>query len=421
MQQRHPSSACKVIGGIPALALAAALVACSSSSSPHSDPSPEAVTSFAAPASSGSLVVNDAVAANPALVEVNLAVPAGLNVPAHTLRVPAGVQVTVLAVGLPSPRFMAFDPAGNLLVGTNAREVYRYPAMGGAIVPAAAPPAPLLSGLAAPSSVAFYQGWLYVGETTRVTRYRYNPTGPLAAPEVVVPDLPAGGHNTRTVAFGPDGRLYVAVGSSCNICDETDERRAAVLRYEPDGSGYVRVAHGLRNPVGLAFQPGTGALWAAVNERDMQGNEIPPDLVTRVSEGADYGWPRCLPPDARPQTPGSRCAGVTPPTIGIQAHSAPLGIAFASSLGLPEPYRDGLFVAQHGSWNRQPPAAPKLLHVAFDADGAPTGVKIFVEGWADAAGNRWGRPVGVLPAPDGSLIVSDDYAGLLYRITGGMR
>jgi glucose/arabinose dehydrogenase len=314
---------------------------------------------------------------------------------------------------------MAFDPAGNLLVGTRASAVYRYPASGGTIAPAATPPAPLLTGLNQPTSVAFHAGWLYVGETTRITRYRYDPAGPLGAPEVVVPDLPEGGHNTRTVSFGPDGKLYVAVGSSCNLCDESDERRAAVLRYEPDGSGYRRVASGLRNPVGLSFQPGTGALWAAVNERDRQGNEIPPDLVTRVAEGANYGWPNCLPPDATPQEAGASCAGITAPTIAIQAHSAPLGLAFAQRLALPAPYREGLFVAQHGSWNRTPPTAPKLLHVAFDAQGNPIGVKDFVSGWQDGSGARWGRPVGVVPAPDGSLIVSDDQGGLLFRITGG--
>lgn len=401
-----------------ALALSAAVAACSpaDSTGPSAAPSPSLGRTVAP---GRALVVDDAATANADLVDAAIAVPAGFDVPERTLRVPSGVRVAVLAAGLPDPRFMAFDPAGNLLVGTRGRAVYRYPARNGAIAPLATPPAPLLTDLDAPTSVAFHDGWLYVGETRRVTRYRYDASGPLGAPEVVVPDLPDGGHNTRTVAFGPDGKLYVAVGSSCNICDEADERRAAVLRYEPDGSGYRRFAYGLRNPVGLAFQPGTDALWAAVNERDMQGDEIPPDLVTRVAEGANYGWPDCRPPDATPQEAGANCAGVTPPTIAIQAHSAPLGLNFARNLGLPGAYREGLYVAQHGSWNRRPPAAPKLLHVTFDAQGTPTGVKDFVTGWQDASGARWGRPVGVLPAPDGSLIVSDDENGLLYRISGG--
>ena len=142
------------------------------------------------------------------------------------------------------------------------------------------------------------------------------------------PIFPQGAHRTRTVAFGPDGMLYLAVGSSCNICVEDQPIRATVSRANPDGSDLQIIATGLRNPVGLAFQPGTDLLWATVNERDNQGNEIPPDLVTIVTEGANYGWPACLPPDAAPQEPGADCSGVNPPTVGIQAHSAPLGLAF---------------------------------------------------------------------------------------------
>ena len=171
----------------------------------------------------------------------------------------------------------------------------------------------------------------------------------------------------------------------------------------------------MRNAVGLAFQPETGELWAAVNERDNQGDEIPPDLVTIVTQGANYGWPNCMPPDATPQESGADCSGITPPTIGIQAHSAPLGIAFATGTQFPKAYQGGLFVVQHGSWNRQPPAEPKLMYVTFE-DGAPTAVTDFATGWQDETGERWGRPAGVIVAPDGSLIVSDDTAGVLYRI-----
>jgi glucose/arabinose dehydrogenase len=311
---------------------------------------------------------------------------------------------------------MAFDDSGNLLVADQAGSVIRFPSANGAIAPAPSPPAPLVTGLIGPSSLAFHDGFLYVGETTRITRYRYSPTGQLGPPEVVVPDLPIGGHSTRTVVFGPDGKLYVSIGSSCNICDESDERRAAISRYNPDGSGYERFASGLRNAVGLAFQPGTGLLWATVNERDNQGNEIPPDLVTIVRKGENFGWPRCQPPNATPQVPGANCSGITPPTVGIQAHSAPLGLAFYTGTEFPVSYRSDLFVAQHGSWNRQPPAPPKILDIHV-ANGQPISAADFATGWQLQDYSRWGRPVGIAQAPDGSLIVSDDQAGVLYRIS----
>lgn len=330
-----------------------------SPSSAATPPSPQPSASGATPAGPP-LIVNDAEAANPSLVGTQLQVPAGFNVAPHTVQLPPGFSISVLAAGLNQPRFMAFDPAGNLLVGSTSGNVYRFPTANGTIAPKAQPPAPLLSGLNAPHSLAFYGGYLYVAETGQISRYTYGADGVLGPREVVVPNLPADGeHFTRTVAFGPDGKMYVGIGSSCNICTESDERRAAISRYNPDGTGYERFAWGMRNPVGLAFQPGTGLLWATVNERDNQGNEIPPDLVTIVRQGDNFGWPLCQPPNATPQNPGNNCAGVTPPTIAIHAHSAPLGLAFYTSGQFPSDYRNDLFVAQHGSWNRQPPAPPQ--------------------------------------------------------------
>jgi glucose/arabinose dehydrogenase len=361
------------------------------------------------------LLVDDRATANSKLVATRLVVPDGFRFPSETVRLPEGFSISLLAGGLASPRFMAFDRAGNLLVADQAGRVFRFPATNGTIAPTPSAPSPLLDNLINPSSLAIYDDYLYVGETNRITRYRYSPTGPPGQPEVVVPGLPTGGHSTRTVVFGPDGKLYVSVGSSCNICDESDERRAAILRYNPDGSGYQRFAWGLRNAVGLAFQPGTGLLWATVNERDNQGNEIPPDLVTIVRQGEDFGWPRCIPPRATPQGIGADCSGITPPTIGIQAHSAPLGLAFYTGTAFPAAYQSDLFVAQHGSWNRQPPAAPKILHIHF-AQGRPVGAEDFATGWQRPDESRWGRPVGIIQAPDGGLIVSDDQAGVLYRI-----
>jgi glucose/arabinose dehydrogenase len=368
------------------------------------------------------LVVNNDDTANPDLSPVDLTAPGDVSSPGAQLNLPEGFAAAVVASGLQGPRFMAFDDAGDLLVADqDAGAVYRYPAAkSGVIDPSASPPDPLISGLNAPSSLAFFAvdgtTYLYVGETNQISRFPYDPNGTVGDGEVVVPDLPTGGHSTRTVAFSKDGKLYVSIGSSCNICQEDDDRRAAVMRYDPDGSNPERFAYGLRNAVGLAFQPGTNTLWATVNERDNQGNEIPPDLVTIVHKGANYGWPDCQPPDATPQYDGADCSNITPPTIGIQAHSAPLGLAFATGDQFPKAYQGGIFVVQHGSWNREPPAPPKLMYVTFK-DGTPTRVADFATGWQDDNGNRWGRPAGVIVAPDGSLIVSDDTAGVLYRIS----
>ncbi len=370
--------------------------------------------------SDAALVVDDAITTNPNLIAGDLQIPDGFDMAPATVNLPQGFTISLLAAGLDSPRFMANDTAGNLLVadqGTGA--IYRYLAEDGGVAATPTPPEPLLSGLNAPSNVALFTvdggDYLYVGETTQISRYAYDVTGAPGEQEIVIPDLPDGGHSTRTVAFGPDGMLYVAIGSSCNICVEDDDRRAAVMRYTPDGDEAERFAWGLRNPVGLAVQPGTDRLWATVNERDDQGDEIPPDLVTVVQQGANYGWPDCQPPAASPQETGVDCSGVTPPTVGIQAHSAPLGLAFYTGDAFPADLAGSLFVAQHGSWNRSDPAAPKLLRIAFDA-GVPTAATDFATGWQDENGDRWGRPAGILVAPDGALIVSDDQAGVLYRI-----
>jgi glucose/arabinose dehydrogenase len=375
----------------------------------------------AAPSAGATAFVADNVttAANsPDLQPITPGVPAGFGFSTQPqLFAPPGFSVSVLAAGLKQPRFMAFDPSGNLLVADLAAgAVYRYPASNGSIESSASAPTALISGLTAPSNVALWGGYLYVGETNAISRYSYDPaSGSVGSREVIVPDLPTGGHGTRTVVFGPDASMYVSVGSSCNICNESDPRRAAILRFGPDGSGYERFAWGLRNAVGLAIQPGTGLLWATVNERDNQGNEIPNDLVTIVQDGQNFGWPTCQPPDATPQSPGNDCSGITPPTVGIQAHSAPLGLAFYTPSAFGSDYVGDLFVVQHGSWNRTPPAAPKLLRIHFQ-NGSPVSASDFLTGFQLEDGSRWGRPAGVVVAPDGSLILSDDQAGLLYRV-----
>ncbi|HEX5529076.1 MAG TPA: PQQ-dependent sugar dehydrogenase [Methylomirabilota bacterium] len=295
------------------------------------------------------------------------------------LKVPPGFAIDVFANKVGGVRFMAVDPAGTLLVSEpSGGRVLALPDKNGD--GKADGIQTVVDGLDQPHGLAFRDGALHVAENGRVQRFRYDPaTMKATQPTVVVPGLPAGGgHWTRTVVFGPDGGLYVSVGSSCNVCRESDKRRAVVLRYNADGSGERIFASGLRNAVGLAFQPGSGALWATVNERDWRGDDVPSDMITEVRDGAFYGWPDCLTvggkaiPDDRFEK-GARCDRVTPPTVAIQAHSAPIGLVFYTGTQFPTEYRGSLFAAYRGSWNRTVPTGYKVVRVRF-RDGKPAGV-----------------------------------------------
>lgn len=345
--------------------------------------------------------------------------PPGPEARESRLAVPPGFDVQMVADGLGAPRALAVDPAGAVLVSLPAAgRVLALPAAGRA---ARRQPMLVAEGLDRPHGLAFRGGALYVAETGRVLRFRYDATTRLASdPAVVVAGLPPGGHHwTRSIAFGPDGRLYVAVGSSCDICRERDPRRAAIVAHAPDGSGERLFASGLRNPVGLAFHPETGRLWTTVNERDWRGGGAPPDYVTEVLEGAAYGWPDCFAergvfaPD--PEFAGDRrCAGLRPPTLELPAHSAPLGLAFYTGRAFPPAYRGNLFVALHGSRPGLPAEGYKVIRVTF-AGGRPSGVEDFITGWR-AGDDVRGRPVDVITGADGALYVSDDHGGRIYRV-----
>jgi glucose/arabinose dehydrogenase len=342
------------------------------------------------------------------------------------LRVPPGFAIQIFAEDLLRPRFLAVDPRGTLLVSVPRSG--RILALPDDDRDGRADRAVLVAtDLDLPHGLAVHQSALYVAETGRVVRLGYDPatrraTGP---PAVVVPGLPGrGAHWTRTLAVGPDGRLYVAVGSSCNACEERDPRRAAITRYEADGSGETRLATGLRNAVGLAFHPVTGELWATVNGRDWLGDDRPAEYVTRVEAGGFYGWPYCHWDAAGTLFPdpdlGSRrpCERVARPSLLYQPHAAPLGMAFYTGTAFPPEYRGDLFIALHGSWNRSTPVGYKVVRVRL-GDGPPR-VEDFATGWLD--GHRaWGRPVDVAVGADGGLYVSDDVQGVVYRIsyTGG--
>jgi glucose/arabinose dehydrogenase len=344
--------------------------------------------------------------------------PPGMSPPPESIALPPGFAIAVYAQDLAGPRMMAIGPKGDLFVAERgANRIIRLPDQDGDGL--ADQVQVVADSLDAPSSLAFYEdGSLYIGETTQVLRLSEpDAAGVFRKREVIVDGLPAGGHSTRTVLFSPDWEtLFVSVGSSCNVCIENDPRRAAILRYNPDGSGEQIYARGLRNAVGMAFRPGTDELWATNNGRDLMGDDLPPETINLVRMGDDFGWPRCHSGRiSDPEFGGpDACKGVTPPAVEMQAHSAPLGLTFYTGDQFPEEYRGNLFVAFHGSWNRSVPTGYKVVRIPFQ-NGDPRLVQDFAVGWL-VNGSAWGRPVDVITASDGSLFVSDDGGGKIYRI-----
>lgn len=330
---------------------------------------------------------------------------------------PEGFKIKEYADGMDNPRFMAMGPDGVLFVADMGDgSVVSLPDKNGD--GRADSVNKFATGLKRPNSIAFHEGYLYVGETDKISRYKYNGAGkPPGEKEVLISDLPTRGHFTKTLGFGPDAKMYVSMGSSCNICIEEDKRRATVMRYNPDGTGFEIFATGLRNSVGLTLHPATGELWATDNGRDWLGDNLPPDEVNILKEGKDYGWPYCYGdkiPDPDYDDP-KRCADTIAPVVEIQAHSAPLGLTFYDGSMFPEDFKGDLFVAYHGSWNRTVPTGYKVVRVRIK-DGKPVEVQDFAAGWLKG-NERSGRPVDVLVGSQGELYISDDFTGSIYRVT----
>ncbi|NWJ98407.1 MAG: sorbosone dehydrogenase family protein [Chloroflexi bacterium] len=343
----------------------------------------------------------------------------------HTLQVPPGFSVSLYS-SLPSaPRFGTISPDGLLfvsLMGAGQIVILRDNGSGTA-------QAPLIfaEGLNGPHGLAFHEDqgqiYLYVAENNRVSRFPYKKGQARADKrETIVANLPSGGgHSTRTIAFGPDGKMYIAAGSSCNVCEEQDPRRAAITQYSAMGTGERVFARGLRNEVGLAFHPDTGELWGTENGRDNLGNDLPPDEINIIRDGGNYGWPYCFSNQVYDTDFGRKeaayCKTTIPPALPMQAHSAPLGITFYTAQQFPSDYRGDAFVAFHGSWNRAPKTGYKVVQLQVE-NGRPVRYNDFVTGWLDDSTQReWGRPVDVIVAPDGSLFITDDSANAVYRVT----
>jgi glucose/arabinose dehydrogenase len=283
------------------------------------------------------------------------------------------------------------------------------------------------STLNQPFGMAFWRNYLYVGNTDAIIRFRYRPGQIKAEADAEkIADLPARGyreHWTRNLVFNPQGsKLYVTVGSQSNV-DVEPEPRASILEFDPDGAGRRVFASGLRNPVGLAFYPGTNRLWAAVQERDRLGDDLPPDFVTSINEGGFYGWPYTYigsNPDPRHQGKWhDPLHQAIVPDLLVQAHSAVLGLTFYAGTMFPQAYRGDAFVAMHGSWNRSKRTGYKVVRIRFQYNRPVGGYDDFVAGWmlSEDKPEVWGRPSGLLVMKDGSMLIADDGANKIWRVT----
>jgi glucose/arabinose dehydrogenase len=346
------------------------------------------------------------------------------------LHVPAGFSVNVYAENFERPRYMLQGPSGELLLSDAADgpggTVYVMPLNKGDGY-AAHDRKKLITGLDRPYGLALWHEYLYVGEPQSIKRYKYDAKAMTAGPGEEVISLKGfgQGHWTRSLLFDRAGeKLYVGVGSSSNVSPGGDPLRAAINRYNPDGSGHETYASGTRNPIGLHWYPGTDTLWAAVQERDALGDDLVPDYFTHIQQGGFYGWPYAyIGPNEDPRNKGQRpdlvAKTIVPDVPLIPAHQAVLDFEFYTAKQFPAEYRDGAFLALHGSWNRAQRVGYKIAFIPFHG-GKPSGPETdFLTGWMIAPDSRdvWGRPVGLFILPDGSMLISDDGGKKIWRVS----
>ena len=349
------------------------------------------------------------------------AVPtAVLEPPAADISLPPGFHIGIYAGNVPNARSMALSPNGTLFVGTRqGGTVY-------AVVDTnqdyqADEVIPIQQGLKAPNGVAFRDGSLYVAEINRILRFdNVEATLPeMPEPVVINDDYPSDGHHGwKFIRFGPDGRLYVPVGAPCNICEIDGTPYGKITSIAPDGSDLQVYADGVRNSVGFDWHPETSELWFTDNGRDQLGDDAPPDELNRAPEaGMHFGYPYCHGGTiADPDFGSARsCDEFTPPAQQLGPHVASLGMRFYTGQMFPEEYRNQIFIAEHGSWNRSVPIGYRLTVVRLEGSEAVS-YDVFAEGWLQDNGQPLGRPVDIQQMPDGSLLVSDDSAGAIYRI-----
>ena len=344
-----------------------------------------------------------------------------------SIDLPEGFKISLYAEGVPDARSLSSTPDGKtIFVGNRRRKnVYAFTDTDGDMV--ADKVDTIAVGMKSPNGVAYHNGDLYVAEISKIHRFT-DIMNNLDAPksEVIYEDYPTDAHHGwKFIAFGPDGKLYVPVGAPCNVCDKEEEIYATITRMDPDGSNMEIYAEGIRNSVGFTWDPQTGDMWFTDNGRDQMGDDKPAcELNFAPEKGMHFGFPYWhqgdIPdPDFGDDYPQSN---FVEPKFKFEPHSAPLGLRFYQGDMFPAKYKNNLIVAQHGSWNRSPEAGHtgyQLRFVQVEGDKV-VGSEIFASGWLNTEENKgWGKPVDILELPDGSILVSDDVAGVIYRISYG--
>lgn len=345
------------------------------------------------------------------------------GLPIDKLRLPKGFHLDVYAANVKNARSLVLSPKGTLFVGTRTEgSVYAIPnidknAFGDRVIRIA-------EGLNMPNGVALHAGSLFVAEVSRILRFDRieerleNPPKPVVLP-VQLPDDEH--HGWKFIAIGPDQKLYVPVGAPCNICKSREPVYASITRMNLDGSGLEVFASGIRNTVGFDWNPKDQSLWFTDNGRDMLGDDVPPDELNQAKRaGIDFGYPACHGRAIRDPEFGSddSCAKATPPKAELGPHVAALGMRFYTGQQFPAEYRNQVFIAEHGSWNRKNKIGYRVMRVRVEGDRASE-YQPFITGWLEGD-DPWGRPVDVLVKPDGALLISDDYAGAIYRVSHGL-
>jgi glucose/arabinose dehydrogenase len=350
----------------------------------------------------------------------------------NNLRVPEGFEISVFARDLEGPRIMAVHDDGSIFVTCpRIGEVLRLQDTNGDGT--ADRKDAVVTGLEHVHGITINNNSLYLATNRELYVAKFNEDGKPGKPKKLIDDMPDGGqHPNRTMAFGPDGNLYISVGSSCNACEEPNEEHATMLKVEPDGSSRSIFAEGLRNTIGFDWHPDTKEFWGMDHGSDMRGDDIPGEELNRIEEGKHYGWPFCyedkvidrMTAEPSESTHEEFCQKTTGAVMTYQAHSAPMDMVFYTGNNFPEEYRGDAFIAMRGSWNRSEPVGYKVVRLRFN-NGQPSEFEDFVTGFLLEDGARhFARVTGVAIANDGALLVSDDSNGVIYKISynngGGM-